>query len=70
VQGPDDRVHLLLRSASAPGEGLWRFADPLVRIAQIVYRRRYARALRVLSQEPVAGSVWLCERDCRFEKSV
>lgn len=42
----DDRVFLVLRSASRPGSGIWRFADPLVRIAQVVYRRRYARALR------------------------
>nr|WP_232483069.1 DUF1990 family protein [Brevibacterium yomogidense] len=42
----DDRVFLVLRSASRPGAGIWRFADPLVRIAQVVYRRRYARALR------------------------
>jgi uncharacterized protein (UPF0548 family) len=46
VKAPDGRVFLLLRSASAPGLGVWRFADPLVRLAQIVYRRRYARALR------------------------
>ena len=46
VKNPDGRVFLLLRSASAPGLGIWRFADPLVRLAQIVYRRRYARALR------------------------
>lgn len=46
VRAPDGRVFLQLRSASAPGLGVWRFADPLVRLAQIVYRRRYARALR------------------------
>ena len=46
VKNPDGRVFLLLRSASAPGLGIWRFADPFVRLAQIVYRRRYARALR------------------------
>ena len=38
----DDRVFLVLRSVSRPGSGIWRFADPL----EVVYRRRYARALR------------------------
>lgn len=68
VHGPDDRVHLLLRSASAPGAGLWRFADPLVRIAQIVYRRRYARALRVGHQE-ASLIQYLREDDARRMKA-
>ncbi|MFE2655560.1 MULTISPECIES: DUF1990 family protein [Brevibacterium] len=46
VRLPDDRVFLVLRSASRAGMGIWRLGEPLVRIAQVFYRRRYARALR------------------------
>lgn len=47
VQEADGRVFLVLRSVSRPGSGIWRFMGPIVRIAQVVYRMRYARALRV-----------------------
>lgn len=43
---PDDRVFLVLRSVSRPGFGIWHLGEPFVRIAQIIFRRRYARALR------------------------
>lgn len=46
IRTRDDRVFLVLRSVSRAGLGLWRLGEPLVRIAQIIYRRRYARALR------------------------
>lgn len=42
----DDRVFLILRSVSRAGLGIWRFGDPVVRLAQVIYRRRYSRALR------------------------
>lgn len=45
IHQPDNRVFLVLRSVSGPGFGIWRLGEPCVRIAQIVYRRRYARAL-------------------------
>ncbi|WP_193095891.1 DUF1990 family protein [Brevibacterium sp. FME17] len=46
IHTPDDRVFLVLRSLSRAGLGIWRLGEPLVRLAQNVYRRRYARALR------------------------
>ncbi|GAA1860450.1 DUF1990 family protein [Brevibacterium marinum] len=46
IHTPDDRVFLVLRSVSRAGFGIWRLGEPFVRLAQIVYRRRYARALR------------------------
>lgn len=46
IRTRDDRVFLVLRSVSRPGFGIWRLGEPLVRIAQIIYRRRYAKALR------------------------
>ncbi|UVI35933.1 DUF1990 family protein [Brevibacterium spongiae] len=42
----DDRVFLVLRSVSRAGAGIWLLAEPLVRLAQVIYRRRYSRALR------------------------
>ena len=41
-----DRVFLVLRSVSRAGLGIWRLGEPGVRLAQIIYRRRYGRALR------------------------
>lgn len=46
IHTPDDRVFLVLRSISRAGFGIWRLGEPFVRLAQIYYRRRYARALR------------------------
>ncbi|GAA1547911.1 MULTISPECIES: DUF1990 family protein [Brevibacterium] len=46
IHTPDDRVFLVLRSVSQAGMGTWRLGEPAVRLAQIIYRRRYARALR------------------------
>lgn len=46
IHTPDDRVFLVLRSVSRAGMGIWRLGEPVVRLAQIIYRRRYARALR------------------------
>lgn len=46
VHRPDDRVFLILRSVSRAGLGIWRLGEPVVRIAQVIYRRRYSRALR------------------------
>ncbi|MGO0605461.1 DUF1990 family protein [Brevibacterium linens] len=46
VRTADDRVFLVLRSVSRAGLGIWRLGEPFVRLAQIVYRRRYGRALR------------------------
>ena len=46
IHTPDDRVFLVLRSVSRAGMGIWRLGEPLVRLAQIIYRRRYSRALR------------------------
>ena len=46
VHPPDDRVFLVLRSVSRAGLGIWRLGEPVVRLAQRVYRRRYSRALR------------------------
>ncbi|WP_166974960.1 DUF1990 family protein [Brevibacterium atlanticum] len=43
---PDDRVFLVLRSVSRAGFGIWRLGEPFVRLAQVIYRRRYGRALR------------------------
>lgn len=41
-----DRVFLVLRSVSRAGLGIWRLGEPFVRLAQVIYRRRYGRALR------------------------
>ncbi|RZS79378.1 uncharacterized protein (UPF0548 family) [Motilibacter rhizosphaerae] len=41
-----DEVWLTLRSLTRPPRGRWRLAFPAVLVAQRVYRRRYARALR------------------------
>lgn len=46
IHTPDDRVFLVLRSLSQAGLGIWRLGEPFVRLAQIIYRRRYSRALR------------------------
>ncbi|WP_167200199.1 DUF1990 family protein [Brevibacterium pigmentatum] len=46
IRTADDRVFLILRSVSRAGLGIWRLGEPFVRIAQIIYRRRYGRALR------------------------
>lgn len=46
IHTADDRVFLVLRSLSRAGLGIWRLGEPFVRLAQIIYRRRYARALR------------------------
>ncbi|MDN6122474.1 MAG: DUF1990 domain-containing protein [Brevibacterium sp.] len=45
IHTPDDRVFLVLRSLSRAGMGIWRLGEPFVRLAQIIYRRRYSRAL-------------------------
>ena len=47
IRTPDDRVFLVLRSVSRAGAGIWRLGEPFVRLAQVIYRRRYGRALRV-----------------------
>jgi uncharacterized protein (UPF0548 family) len=41
---PDGRVWLTLRSLTRPGDGAWRWAFPLILIAQRHYRGRYLRA--------------------------
>ena len=46
IRTADDRVFLVLRSVSRAGMGIWRLGEPFARLAQIVYRRRYGRALR------------------------
>ena len=46
IRTADDRVFLVLRSVSRAGLGIWRLGEPCVRLAQIIYRRRYGRALR------------------------
>lgn len=46
IHTPDDRVFLVLRSISRAGLGIWRLGEPFVRLAQVIYRRRYSRALR------------------------
>lgn len=46
IHTPDDRVFLVLRSVSRAGMGIWRLGEPFVRLAQVIYRRRYSRALR------------------------
>lgn len=46
IRTADDRVFLVLRSVSRAGLGIWRLGEPFVRFAQIIYRRRYGRALR------------------------
>ena len=46
IRTTDDRVFLVLRSVSRAGAGIWRFGEPFVRLAQVIYRRRYGRALR------------------------
>jgi len=47
VHRDGDEVFLSIRSLTAPADrGLWRFAYPLLRVAQLVARRRYRRALR------------------------
>lgn len=46
IRTADDRVFLVLRSVSLAGLGIWRLGEPFVRLAQIIYRRRYGRALR------------------------
>ncbi|PWJ53112.1 Uncharacterized protein, UPF0548 family [Quadrisphaera granulorum] len=43
---PDGRVWLTLRSLTRPAPGgLWRAAFPVLLVAQLLYRRRYQRAL-------------------------
>ena len=46
IRTADDRVFLVLRSVSRAGLGIWRLGEPYVRLAQIIYRRRYGRAMR------------------------
>lgn len=46
IRTADDRVFLVLRSVSRAGMGIWRLGEPFVRLAQVIYRRRYGRALR------------------------
>jgi uncharacterized protein (UPF0548 family) len=46
IRTTDDRVFLVLRSVSRAGAGIWRLGEPFVRLAQVIYRRRYGRALR------------------------
>lgn len=46
IHTPDDRVFLVLRSVSRAGFGIWRLGEPFVRVAQVIYRRRYSQALR------------------------
>nr|WP_262776246.1 DUF1990 domain-containing protein [Brevibacterium permense] len=46
IRTADDRVFLVLRSVSRAGLGIWRLGEPFVRLAQIICRRRYGRALR------------------------
>ena len=47
VHREDDDVFLTIRSLTAPAaEQPWRGLYPLLRIAQVVARRRYLRALR------------------------
>ena len=46
IHTPENRVFLVLRSVSRAGTGIWRLGEPFVRLAQIIYRRRYSRALR------------------------
>ncbi|MGO2750210.1 MAG: DUF1990 family protein [Pseudoclavibacter sp.] len=47
VRRVDDRVEFLIRSLTRPApSGLWRALFPLLRVAQLVARRRYLRALR------------------------
>lgn len=46
IHTPDDRVFLVLRSVSRAGMGIWSLGEPFVRLAQVIYRRRYSRALR------------------------
>jgi len=43
---PDGTVSLTLRSLTRPAEGRWRLAFPALLLAQRLFRRRYARALR------------------------
>ena len=42
---PDGAVHLTLRSLTAPGRGPWRWAFPVLLVAQRAYRARYLRSL-------------------------
>jgi uncharacterized protein (UPF0548 family) len=42
---PDGRVWLTIRSLTRPSDGAWRWAFPLLLIAQRHYRRRYLKAL-------------------------
>lgn len=46
IRTHDDRVFLVLRSVSRAGAGIWRLGEPFVRLAQVIYRRRYGQALR------------------------
>src|SRR5699024_7171619 len=50
IRTPDDRVFRVLRAVSRAAAGIWRRGDPFVRLAQVIYRRRYGRALRVGSR--------------------
>jgi uncharacterized protein (UPF0548 family) len=43
-RSPDGRVWLTLRSLTRPADGGWRWAFPVLLVAQRVYRRRYLRA--------------------------
>lgn len=45
-RGADGQVWLTLRSLTRAGKGPWRWAFPLVLVAQRWYRMRYRRALR------------------------
>jgi uncharacterized protein (UPF0548 family) len=47
VHRADDDVFLTIRSLTAPAEEQpWRSLHPVLRIAQLIARRRYIRALR------------------------
>ncbi|WP_025776871.1 DUF1990 family protein [Brevibacterium sp. VCM10] len=46
IRTADDRVFLVLRSASRAGFGIWRLGETVVRLAQVIYQWRYGRTLR------------------------
>jgi uncharacterized protein (UPF0548 family) len=47
-RAPDGTVSLTLRSLTRPARGRWRWAFPMLLVAQAAYRRRYLRAFRGL----------------------
>jgi uncharacterized protein (UPF0548 family) len=42
----DGSVWFSVRSVTRPSSGAWRLIHPLLRVAQLVYRKRYLRSLR------------------------